>query len=265
MQCAIGLNSLTVPPKATDRKVMNTSLDNPEAPILALLSELQSELAQALDSLGGKLPKTITEPYFVEAAAYVNKAADGYLLLRKNERADASKLLVRPAIEALFRIQALRTKPKLLYQFAYTERLEDHKWFRPAAARLGKPYDRDPDPPGWDDFEKAFLKEFPTISLERKKISLRDVAEIAGLAEYYDTHYRLYCQYAHAALRGMSGHSDDISDPEDSRVMVLCAFAAVAAIAAIGAEAPKLEPLHRRVEELSKAPPLRLKRGPGRS
>lgn len=243
---------------------MKASSDNPEAPILTLVSELQAELTQALDSLGGKVPKAITDPYFVEAAGYVNKAADGYLLLRKNGRADASKLLVRPAIEALFRIQALRTKPELLYQFAYTERLEDHKWFRPAVTRLGKAYDRDPDPPGWDDFERAFRKEFQTISLVRKKISHRDVAEIAGLDRYYDTHYRLYCQYAHAALRGMSGHSDDISDPEDSRVMVLCAFGAVAAIAAIGAEAPNLEPLHRRVKALSKAPSLRLKRGPAK-
>ena len=236
-------------------------IDNPEAAILELLSELQSELEGALNSLGGKKPKAITDSYFVEASSYINKAADGFLLLRKCGRVDASKLLVRSAIEALFRIQALRKKPELLYRFAYTERLEDHKWFGSAAMRLGKPYDRDPDPPGWPDFEKAFKQEFQGISLERKKIALRDVAEIAGLAPYYDSHYRLYCQYAHAALRGMSGHSDDLSDPEDSRVMVLCAFGTVAAIAAIGAEAPNIDRLHERVEELSKAPPLKLKRG----
>lgn len=236
--------------------------NNLETPILALLSELQSELTQALNSLGGRTPKAITDPYFVEAAGYGNKAADGYLLLRNNGRVDASKLLVRPAIEALFRIQALRTKPGLLYQLAYTERLEDHKWFRPAATRLGKTYDRDSDPPGWRDFENAFQKEFPSTSLNRQKISLRELAAITGLAAYYDTHYRLYCQYAHAALRGMSGHSDDLSDPEDSRVMVICAFAAVTGIAAIGAEAPNLQGLNKRVEELSEAPPLRLRRGP---
>jgi hypothetical protein len=236
--------------------------ENPEFEVLNLLSAVEGELAAALNSLGGKVPKAISDRYYVESAKYLHRAADGYLFLRKGGRIDSSKLLVRPAIEAMLRLQALRAKPDIFYQIAYSERLDDHKWLRPAAERAGMPYDKDPDPPGWNEFEKAFHAEFPTVPLIRNKLSLREAAVMAGLEDYYDSHYRLYCQYAHAALRGMSGHSDDMSDPEDTRTMILCAYAALASTVTVGADSPNVGSLHARVDELSKSPSLSLKRGP---
>lgn len=235
---------------------------NPESPVLDLLSALEAELTYALNSLGGKTPQVIADRYFVEAASYIHKAVDGYLVLRKEGRIDSSKLLVRSAIEAMIRVQALRAKPEIFYQIAYSERLEDHKWFRPASTKAGIVYDKDPDPPGWSKFEKAFRREFPSVTLRTNKLSLRDAAVVAGLEQYYDTHYRLYCQYAHAALRAMGGHSDDLSDPEDSRTMVLCAFVCLSAILPLGAESPSFDSLHVRIDELSKSPSLPLARLP---
>ncbi len=235
---------------------------DPESPVLDLLSVLEAELTHSLNSLGGKTPKVIGDRYFVEAASYIHRAVDGYLVLRKKGRIDSSKLLVRSAIEAMIRIQALRAKPEIFYQIAYSERIEDHKWFRPAATKAGIVYDKDPDPPGWSEFESAFRREFPAVALNTNKLSLRDAAVAAGLEKYYDTHYRLYCQYAHAALRAMGGHSDDLSDPEDSRTMVLCAFVALSAIVPLGAESPSFDSLHVRVDELSKSPPLPLASSP---
>lgn len=234
--------------------------ENPESPIIDLLSDLQRELADALNSLGGKAPKVIADRYFVGAASYIHKAVDGYLVLRKEGRIDSSKLLIRSAIEAMIRVQALRAKPEIFYQIAYSERIEDHKWFRPAATKAGIVYEKDPEPPGWSEFEDAFRQEFPTVALNTNKLSVRDAAVVAGLEQYYDTHYRLYCQYAHAALRAMGGYSDDLSDPEDSRTMVLCAFVALSAIISVGAESPKFDSLHVRVDELSKRPPVPLAR-----
>jgi hypothetical protein len=237
--------------------------ENPEAEGLTLLSELEVELAAALNSLGGKVPNAITDRYYVDVATYIHRAADGYLLLRGQDRVDASKLLIRPAIGGMIRIQALRKKPEIFYHIAYSERLEDHKWFRSAAVRAGMLYAKDdPDPPGWGEFEKAFQREFPEVPLNRSKLSLRDAAVIGGFEDYYDSHYRLYCQYAHAALRAMGGHSDDISDPEDTRTMILCAFAALGALTDVGAESPNAGSLHARVDDLSKSKPPSLKRGP---
>jgi len=236
--------------------------ENPEAEVLNLLSDLEGELAAALNSLGGKVPKAITDRYYLEIGTYIHRAADGYLVLRNKGRIDASKLLIRPAIEATIRVQALRKKPEIFYQIAYSERLEDHKWLRPAAEKAGMPYDKDPDPPGWNEFEKAFQAEFPSVPLNRTKLPLRDAAVIAGLGAYYDSHYRLYCQYAHAALRAMGGHSDDITDPEDTRTMILCAFAALGGLMAIGAESLNADSLHARVDRLSKSKSLSFKRAP---
>ena len=224
---------------------------NPESPVLELLSSLEAQLTHALNSLEGKTPKVIADRYFVQTASHIHKAIDGYLVLRKEERIDSSKLLVRPAIEAMIRVQALRAKPEIFYQLAYSERLEDHKWFRPAAAKAGIAYDKDPDPPGWSKFEDAFREEFPGVALKKDRLTLRDAAVAAGLEQYYDSHYRLYCQYSHAALRAMGGYSDDLSDPEDSRTMVLCAFAGLSAIVPLGADSPSFGSLRVRVDELS--------------
>lgn len=235
--------------------------DNPEAEPLQLLTDLETECTQALNSLAGKVPQSITDRYYLYAGKHIQRAVDGYLVLRREGRIDASKLLVRPAIEAMFRVQALRTKPEIFYRFAYSERLEDHKWFRPAAIKVGASYDKDPDPPGWGAFEKAFQTEFPGVSLNRDTFSLRDAAVIVDLQDYYDTHYRMYCQYSHGALRAIGGSADELSDPEDTRTMVLCASAAIAALTAIGANSPNVESLNTRVDELSKKGPLPLKRG----
>lgn len=227
---------------------------------LTLLHDLQGELTDALNSLGGKRPQLIGDRYHLNAAAYINKASEGFLLLRTNGRADASKLLIRPAIEAVFRVQALRKKPELLYHIAWTERLEDKKWFRSAAHRHGSQYDENADDPSWKIFEEAYKAEFPQASLIPKKLTVFATAEAAGLEDYYGSHYRMYCQYTHAALRATGGHLDELSDAEDTRTMILCAYCALAAIAAIGALSSNLQRLHQRVEDLSKREPLKLLR-----
>lgn len=85
-------------------------------------------------------------------------------------------------------------------------------------------------------------------------------ASIAGLKDYYDTHFRMYCKHTHAALRAIGGYMDDLSDPEDTRTMVLCRFAALAAVAEIGASVPNLKKLLARVDELKKQPPIQMAR-----
>lgn len=168
---------------------------------------------------------------------------------------DASKLLIRPAIEAMIRVQALRKKPDLLYQIAYSESLEDKKWFRPAAVAVKTEYDDEADPPGWAEFEGRYKEAFPNAEPKREKLTLFDAAKVVGLEKYYNTHYRMYSQYTHAALRATAGYSHELSDSEDTRTMIVCAFAALDATAAIGADTPELGALRKRVDEMRKQPP----------
>lgn len=237
-----------------------TGAENPRQLALDILADLQEELQSALNSLGGKQSKAITDRYYLNAGGYINRAAEGFLLLRTAGRIDASKLLIRSALEMMIRIEALRKQPELLYQFGFTESEDDKKWFRPAAARLGKPFDDKTDPPGWGEFEIRFKQAFPNAALKRQRVSLADAARIAGLMDYYDTHYRMYCKYTHAALRATGGYLDTLSDPEDTRTMVNCTFSALVATADIGGSAPQLNALRARVDHLSKQPPIRMAR-----
>jgi hypothetical protein len=236
------------------------SSDEPEAAALKLLADLHTELSATLNSLSGKQPQAVGDRYHLYAAAYINRAAEGYWLLRTEGRVDASKLLLRPAIEAMVRIQALRKNPELLFNIAWTERLEDRKWLRPVALKHGVPYDDNADNPGWKRFEDAYKKEFPNASPVGSKLSAYSAAEAAGLADYYNSHYRMYCQYTHAALQATGGYLNELTDPEDTRTMVLCAYCALSAVANIGGVSTNLKSLHDRVDNLSKTETFKLVR-----
>jgi hypothetical protein len=64
-----------------------------EIEFLKLLKELQPNLVNALNSLAGKKPANLSSSYLGRIAVTVNRASDGYLLLRESGRMDASKLL----------------------------------------------------------------------------------------------------------------------------------------------------------------------------
>ena len=113
---------------------------------MGLLTEVQQLLAHSLNSLGGKSPATGEAAYLGWAAVSVNRAAEGYLWLRESGRVAASKLLVRPALEATFSAIAVIKKHGFLLRKAYSEWEEDKKMFvkdaRPLSPVTSKPASR---------------------------------------------------------------------------------------------------------------------------
>src|ERR1022692_1370720 len=97
-----------------------------EIKFLKLLKELRPILVKALDSLGSKKPLDAGSSYLGRVAVTVNRAGDGYLWLRESGRMDASKLLVRPALEAVFCGTAAMKNKAFLFRKAYSE-WEEHK------------------------------------------------------------------------------------------------------------------------------------------
>jgi hypothetical protein len=97
-----------------------------EVQFLGLLKELQPVFVGALNSLGGKKPPDANSSYLGRVAITVNRAADGYLFLRESGRMDASKLLVRPALEAVFSGTAAMKNKSFLFRKAYSE-WKEHK------------------------------------------------------------------------------------------------------------------------------------------
>src|SRR5437016_11099638 len=156
---------------------------NKENASLELAQAMQQELRNALNSLAGKTSNGLLDHFVVFLAKHINSAADGYVCLREASKVDASKLLIRPSIEAALQIAVVRNKPDLLYRFAHNERTQDRKLYKPQAAKLGEDYDIK-DKERWEDFTRKYKAHFPTHQLLDQDISLFDAAKTAGLDWY---------------------------------------------------------------------------------
>jgi hypothetical protein len=227
--------------------------DDLETKSLELLCDMCNELSGAVNSLGGK-SGDFSVHFKFHSAKYLNYAAEGFIFLRQATppRFAPSKLLIRPAIEIMFRLAAIRKQPQLLYRIAYSEREEDWKWFSKTAARAGKThgYDRTTHEKLWDDFKTKYAKHFPGHKSVDQSISTYDLAAAAGLANYYDSHYRMYCRYTHAAFGAVEGRLDDLATPEDNRTMALCCLTALEVLNPLGAKMPNLNSLSKRLNNL---------------
>ena len=171
---------------------------------LELLCDIQRDLSHALNSLEGKQIRSRLDRYLFYMAVHINRAAEGYVFLRKASKLDTSRLLIRPGIEAMIRVLAVRKDASLLYRIAYTEGLEDRKWARPSFIKAGKDYDSE-DKKAWKDFTNEYAAEFPTHKLEEKELTLFEAATTAGALPYYNAYYRLYLQVHSRSILSSNG------------------------------------------------------------
>lgn len=216
---------------------------------LQLVSDLVDELTSAFKSLAGKKHEGTFDTYRFYSAKHLHRAADGFVYLRRSGRVDASKFLVRPAIETALRLQAVQKQPDLLYRIAFSEHCQDRKLLRPAAKVVKADFQSAPIHQLWKQFKEAFKKKFPKIKAVDKEINVIEIAQKGGLGRFYDSHYRTYCQYTHGSLRASTGYLDEATDSADHRTMALCVCVALSAVTSIGAEAPNAAKLFERVRQ----------------
>src|SRR5438093_3125023 len=95
---------------------------------LALLVDFIEEITRALKSLGGKKHNGLFDNYRFWSSKHLHRAADGFVFLRRSGRADASKFLIRPAIEIVLRLQAVKKHPDLLYRIAFSEHCQENRF-----------------------------------------------------------------------------------------------------------------------------------------
>ena len=212
---------------------------------LALLRDLQTSLATGLRSLEGK-PLPPGEPqYLAWSSVFVHKAADGYLWLRESGRVFASKLLVRPALEATLSAMAVLKKPGFLFRILYSE-LEKHKKMlrnNPAAIAEADQVLR--------DMEAAAKIARPGSPLERKQVDMAYTAKVAGHSVIYERTYRTYCKFTHGAMEAVRGHLDEATDSLDTDVVVWCVLMLLDELRQhTSAKVPDLEPFWKRMEAL---------------
>jgi hypothetical protein len=200
--------------------------------------------------MGGKPTRGAVDNYYFHSGDHVNRVAEGFIFLRKSGRIEASKLLVRPLTETMFRLVAIQKNAELFYRIAYSETIvEDAKWIGSATSRAGTTFDEAAHSKRFKQFEDQLSKQLPNVPLEDKYISVWKIAEAAGMAGYYGSDYRTYCRYTHGALWAIAGFLTDLTDPEDNRAMVLCTWSVLNALTAIGAKAPNLQSLLQRLKE----------------
>jgi hypothetical protein len=226
-----------------------------ESVAMVLLSDLLAELEPAIDSLGGRVTKGVEEMYCFQAARYINKAVDGFVVLRDNHRLDSAKLLVRPALETTLRLKAVRAQPSLFYRILFTDALEDDQWLFALEQRQGLPHQSFRDNPDWIAFKARCEAQFGVGNITDRRLELREAAEVVGLGPYRESHYKTYCKFTHGAFRALAGDLDEVVDPQDSLTMVLCAISALQALADIGAHCPNIQSLNARVIELTNRKP----------
>jgi hypothetical protein len=162
-----------------------------------------------------------------------------------------SRFLVRPAIEIMFRLEAVRQKPELVYRIGYTEtKLNDRKWLIALANGAGKQFDEAAFDKRWEEFKKEIQAQFPAAKLEDKRLTIKDAAEAANLGGVYETIYATYCRYTHGALWAIVGELDEPVGAEDNYIMACCLLCAVESLMSIGADAPNYDSLKQRQESL---------------
>ncbi len=213
-----------------------------EIQLLALLKDVQGLLAAALNSMAGKSTEAEAS-YLGWASVSVNRAAEGYLWLRESGRVAASKLLVRPVLEATFSATAVVKKPGFLFRKLYTEWEEDQKMFanNAAAQTVGRQALR--------DLKRAATKARPNYPVECKRVNIRDAADAVGLLKAYEGAYRTYCKFTHGAIQAVQGHLDDATDAIDTDVVVWCVLTMLNQLREhTPAQVPDLEPFRKKLE-----------------
>jgi hypothetical protein len=242
----------------TERQAQDLPSTHSEVVAMTLLSELEPAIAAALDSLGGKLTKSVADLYYLYAARHINITVDAFVLLRHDHRIDGARLLVRPTLETMLRLRAVRAKPHLLYRVLFAEALENDKWLGGVAKRHGVPYTRVFDRDEWRAFKSRCASEFGDENLVDIPLSAYDAAAAVGIEAYYDSHYRAYCQYTHGALEAVSGNLDELTDPEDTRVMLISAMSALEALVDMGADCSNMESFRERFTDVINQKPTKL-------
>jgi hypothetical protein len=231
---------------------------------MTLLSDIEPAIGNALNSLGKHMTKRMEDMYFFYAAKHIHDTLDAFIVLRGQHRLDGARLLVRPALETMLKLRAVRAKPHLLHRALLADNKELDKWFSSVARRHDVPYTPISERAEWAAFKERFASQFGAENLgDGTPLTAYDAAKAIGIEPYYDSHYRGFSHYTHGLLEAISGGLNELIDPEASRVMLQSAITALDALTYLGANCPNLESLSQRATEvLTKRPDKLVRRKP---
>ncbi len=196
---------------------------------LELLADTQAALSSALESI------TINEAdpfqrFKGHSCRYINVQADGYILLRSSGKRDASKTMIRPAIEAMLKILAVQKRPSALFQIAFKEHNDKSKTVNTIAKKRGVDTSAALKKQ-WNETVEAYKTKYPDhdlIEIEDKELSTKAAAVIAGLPEVYESQFRVYCNPTHGSYIAIM--MPRMTDLLDNLTMTDCVLHALEAV-----------------------------------
>jgi hypothetical protein len=216
---------------------------------ISLTGDLQNVLHVALNSVSGKEGYNAHQKYMFYCARLINWAAAGYVAVLRAAMPNSALLTVRPALEAMFHLLAVKNHPEVIVQIAADEMEEEQSWLKKldtpeaeAAITAVKEH--------WDAFEKLYREQYPTHPFVTKGISVARLAEIAGVKSAYTSHYLLYCKVTHGALRAAVGGLNELFE-KDRLIVAVCCTAAIDILAENGARVDGYCELQRRFRDLN--------------
>lgn len=121
---------------------------------------------------------------------------------------EASKLMIRPIVEAILSSQAVLNKRGFLFRKLYTEHLELMKFDKKATAAEKKKAE--------EDFKAEFLSHNKGYPIELKKVDMSYTSQVAKMVNVYEVCYRVYCQFTHVAQAAVTGQLNPITNDLDT-------------------------------------------------
>lgn len=211
---------------------------------LDLVTRIQDALANNLSVLKDK-NQNISEFYKFEYCRFINNTTETFLFLVKNERAEASRVLVRPALEVTFRLQAIETKPENLLRVAAWEHEERKKLMNGVAPHLVDETKKELAEQ-WTATVKRYEELFPGLPINQTPLSAFDAAKEIPITPtlktgkgdsnpFYDTYYRYYSPFSHGHIDSLSGEMNFLPFLDNS-IMGYCGMIALHATVKLGAD-----------------------------
>jgi hypothetical protein len=231
---------------------MTPTKDSVEKRSQQLLDDCRDELGKAIDYFGGKLPTSRAQLYVFYFTVHVQRAVEGYLILRRGDLIEASKHMIRTCIEATFRIFAVLRQPDTLFRIAYME-------YRSIVAAINvhnqptKVEDLKKLTSDWNEYASEYFSEYPeqrAIAVE-EKLTIEQLAIRAEMSSEYNGQYRAFSQVVHGTFGQAAGGMKGM-DYLDGITMVQMAIRCIHALQILSAPASNLNALNERRISLEK-------------
>ena len=203
-----------------------------------LVTELHAALRDSLVSLLGQPANSPPHEYLRHTATGIEQAVDGYILLIQAGKTHAAQLVVRTCLESYFRIQAVWTKPELLFGIALYEHKQDLKFLKCAKVQ-GQDFVARSDAL-WQSLRQSLIDHFKAIGIKDHPLDAYGAAEAGGLKSVYEFQYRFFCNFTHASLRSVIGQIANLHSLSD-RTILICLIGTLGAVSHIGARIPDLQ------------------------